>query len=58
MKECKIKLNQPINLEDIIIPEGTYKGYLDGPGGGWPVIIYKDEMYDFVSDDIDVEFIK
>lgn len=56
---CKIKLNEPIIVgeNNIVIPPGIYDGYKNGPGGGWPVIIYKGEEYDFVDEDLDVEFI-
>lgn len=56
-KKCKIKVNKPIDLDEIIIPIGTYNGYLVGVNE-WPEIEYDGEYWDFVPDEefIDVEF--
>lgn len=59
MKKCKIKLNETMYLgddADIVIPPGIYDGYEEGINM-WPEIEYNGELYDFVDDEIDVEFL-
>lgn len=59
MKACRIRLKEIIFVgeDNVAIPPGEYDGYIDGPGAGWPVIIYEDKEYDFVDENINVEFI-